>query len=131
MDNLSKPVKILLAVFTVWPIVYMILFMLSFMFMGFMMPMMGAVGHAGNSHVSDTVMPVGFMLFFAVHMLTILGSMVLIAFYIVHLFKTERVPKDQKALWAVLLFLGWWMAGSVYWYMYIWREPKPAQENAS
>ncbi len=30
----------------------------------------------------------------------------LTVFYIVHVFRTDRVPADKKALWAVVLFLG-------------------------
>lgn len=46
---------------------------------------------------------------------------VLIAVYIVHLFRTKAVPNDKKALWAVVIFLGHIVAMPIYWYHYIWR----------
>ena len=44
----------------------------------------------------------------------------LMAFYIVHVFRTDRVPADKKALWAVVLFLGNLFAMPFYWNFYIW-----------
>lgn len=45
----------------------------------------------------------------------------LIAFYLVYLFKTQAVKQEQKALWAVVLFMGWPVA-PIFRYLYIWRE---------
>ncbi len=56
----------------------------------------------------------------------------LTAFYIVNVFINKRVDKDKKALWAVVIFLGWAVAQLVYWYLYIWRQPKTiTQETPS
>ena len=44
----------------------------------------------------------------------------LMAFYIIHVVRTNRVPADKKALWAVVLFLGTLFAMPFYWYFYIW-----------
>lgn len=38
---------------------------------------------------------------------------------IVHCFTTERVPRKQKTLWAVVRFLGSILAMQIYWYRYI------------
>jgi hypothetical protein len=48
--------------------------------------------------------------------------MALMAFYIVNVFRNDRVDKDKKALWAVVLFMGNMIAMPIYWYLYIWRE---------
>jgi hypothetical protein len=37
-------------------------------------------------------------------------------------FRTDRVPADKKALWAVVLFLGNFFAMPFYWYFYIWPK---------
>jgi hypothetical protein len=50
----------------------------------------------------------------------------LTVFYIVNVFRNERVVKDQKVLWAVVLFLGNVMAMPIYWYLYIWKDGLPA-----
>ncbi|NLG84554.1 MAG: hypothetical protein GX493_08130 [Firmicutes bacterium] len=49
--------------------------------------------------------------------------------YIVNVFNTDLVDKDKKALWAVVLFFGNIIAMPIYWYLYIWREPKVAQQT--
>jgi hypothetical protein len=67
-----------------------------------------------------------FMFLFVMHFAVIILTWCLIGFYIYYLFKTDHVKQDQKALWAVLLFLGNMLAMPVFWYLYIW---KPA-ENA-
>jgi hypothetical protein len=61
---------------------------------------------------------------FILQFLTILLIFGLIAFYLVHIFKTDRVSQDKKALWAVVICLGNAFAMPIYWYLYIWRDVK-------
>jgi hypothetical protein len=113
--SMSKPVKVLLGIATAWPLVYVGLFMFAIfgmMILEFYAPT-----------VSSDEMPIWFFVLFAGYFLTFIWMMGLIVIYILHLFKTDRVPKDQKALWAVVIFLGNMLAMPVYWYLYIWREP--------
>jgi hypothetical protein len=56
----------------------------------------------------------------AVHLGVMLLMFVLITFYIVFLFKTDRVRNDMKALWAVAIFMGSIVAMPIFWYLYIW-----------
>jgi len=60
----------------------------------------------------------------------------LISFYLVLLYRSNRVPQERKALWAVLLVLGSILAMPVFWYMYFrptstseWRGLGSALEN--
>ncbi len=112
---MSKGKAITLAVFTVWPFLYMILFMCT---------IFGMVicDFSGGGHSSDpsNIM----MIIFPLHFLTILEIFGLLVIYIVHVFKTDIVSQDKKALWAVVLFLGNMIAMPVYWYLYIWKEPE-------
>lgn len=64
-----------------------------------------------------------FNVIFILHFAVIILSIALIAFYVIYLFKTDRIASDKKALWAVVLFLGSFLAMPVFWYLYIWREP--------
>ncbi len=64
------------------------------------------------------------------HLFTMLAVMGLMVFYIVNVFRNDRVDKDKKALWAVVLFMGNMIAMPIYWYLYIWREP-PAADSAT
>jgi hypothetical protein len=68
-----------------------------------------------------------FILLFTAHWLIIVLGWCLVGFYIYVLFKSDFVKQDQKALWAVVLFLGNMLAMPVFWYLYIW---KPAEEAA-
>ena len=112
---MSSGKKITLAVFTAWPFLYMIFFMCTIS--GMMMS-----GFSGGEHSSGP--PAIMMIIFPLHFLTMLELFALLVIYIVHLFNTHRVPQDKKALWAVVLFLGNMIAMPIYWYLYIWKEPK-------
>jgi hypothetical protein len=57
--------------------------------------------------------------------------MALIAFHIVYLFKTNRVPKDKKALWAAVIFLGNMVAIPVFWYLYVRKVDDPSDNDTS
>jgi hypothetical protein len=111
---MKKPTKILVGIATLWPFIYMVLFML-FMF--------SAVFFIGGPGSGDTGVPLPFLLIFPLHLLTMLAIMALTVFYIVNVFRNERVDKDKKVLWAVVLFMGNMIAMPIYWYLYIWKEP--------
>ena len=114
---MTKLKAIALAVFTVWPFVYMILFMASF-FISFL--------SMGQPHQQQDGMPLMFKIILPLHLLTMLEMFGLMAIYIIHLFKTEHVASDKKALWAVVLFMGNILAMPIYWYLYIWKPIKSA-----
>ena len=119
--KITKPLALILAVFTAWPFLYMVLFM-GFMFSSFLW--MGAGPGAGGRGGP----PNFFFLIFALHFDTILEVFALLVVYIIHLFKSPSVAADKKALWAVVLFLGNMLAMPVYWYLYIW---KPLQADTA
>jgi hypothetical protein len=113
---MSRGKAIALAVFTIWPIVYMVLFMGAMFWM--VMSDFSGGGHSGRP-------PTLFLIIFPLRLLTMLEVFALLVICIVHVFKTDRVPQDQKALWAVVLFMGNVIAMPIYWYLYIWRAPEP------
>ena len=104
---MKKSSKILLAGATIWPNLYMLFFMSVFLL----------------SFLSRDNGP-GFLwvIIVPLHLLTMLLIMGLIAFYIVNVFRNDRVNNDMKVLWAVVIFMGGPMAMPVYWYLYIWRD---------
>ncbi len=75
--------------------------------------------------------PVWFFGSFAAQMLVWLLVLALIIFYIVHLFTTDRVRQDKKALWAVVLILGNFFAMPVYFYLYVWHDPSESHGDAA
>ena len=116
---MKKPTKILLAIATAWPVFYMVLF---FAFV------LSAVFLADGSEEGGPIASM-FLIIFPLHILTMLLIMGLTVFYIVNVFRNERVDKDKKALWAIVLFMGSMIAFPIYWYLYIWREVPPVSQN--
>lgn len=111
---MSKSKKIVLGIFTMWPIVYMgifFLFVFSQTFLSF---------SAGEKNEP----PTGFFLIFILHFLTIILLLVLLFIYIKNVFKNDSISQDKKAFWAAVLFLGNMIAMPIYWYRYIWKEQK-------
>jgi hypothetical protein len=91
-----------------------------FLFMGFIATTMFWMGGPGAQPSEDsTGIPTVFLLVFAAHAATILLMFGLVTFYIVYLFKSNRVPPDKKALWAAVLFLGNMLAMPIFLYLYI------------
>lgn len=56
---------------------------------------------------------------------------VLLAVYVYHLIRADRVPANLKPVWVILLFVGNILAMLVYWYAYVWREPAGAGATAT
>ncbi|HEU4866640.1 MAG TPA: hypothetical protein VFV09_02830 [Actinomycetota bacterium] len=112
---MSRTNKLLLGVATLWPVVYMALFFAFFIY--------SAASIFSTEPGSTDSMDRMFGTIFVVHALTMLWIFGLLAVYIRLLFKTDRVPADKKALWAVVLFFGNMLAMPVFWYLYVWREP--------
>jgi len=120
---MSKTLKLLLGLVTLWPFAYLILFFALIFSMFLFM--------AGSGPGSGP--PQAIALIFPVHLLTMLIVMALMVFYIVDVFRNNQVEKDKKVLWAVVLFMGNMIAMPVYWYLYIWKAtpatvaPAPSQ----
>src|SRR6185503_20715836 len=110
---MKKSTKILLAVATLWPFVYMILFFV-FVFSSILFMPSQAGEQSGP--------PFFFVVFIALHLLTMLWILALTVFYMVNVFRNDRVDKDKKVLWAVVIFMGSIIAMPIYWFLYIWKE---------
>ena len=113
---MSKTIKLLLGLITLWPFTYVILFFLTIASLIFFSS--GAEPGVGP--------PPAIALIFPLHLLTMLIIAALTVFYIVNVFRNDRVEKDKKVLWAVVLFMENVIAMPVYWYLYIWKEASPA-----
>jgi hypothetical protein len=120
---LTRPTKIVVGILTAWPVAYIFLF---FAFIAGIIFWVSRSASGGGPHSSGP--PVAFLLLFAAHFATILLMFGLIAFYIVFLFKSDRVPQDKKALWAAVLFLGNMLAMPVFFYLYVWPDEWPRRK---
>jgi hypothetical protein len=111
--KLSRASKIGLIVATFVPPLYMVLFFANIAFMSTSGP--------GHNIIFDN-----FAVFMAMHLGVMLLMFALITFYIVFLFKTDRVRNDMKAVWAVAIFMGSIVAMPIFWYLYIWPNVESA-----
>src|SRR5689334_17536124 len=108
---MSKTLKLLLGLVTLWPFAYLILFFITIF--SFFLFTVGSGPGSGPPPVIAFIFPL--------HLLTMLIVMALMVFYIVDVFRNNQVEKDKKTLWAVVLFMGNMIAMPIYWYIYIWK----------
>ncbi len=115
--TLGKPLKIFIGALSLWPIVYI------FLFFGFMVTqILWAFQTGGKVAEPSSGVPLEFVIFFLVHIATMLLTIALLVFYIAYLFKSDRIPQDKKTLWAVVLFLGNMLAIPFFFCIYVWPD---------
>ena len=117
--KLSKPVRLLLGVATLWPILYFVAFVGLLLF-----PFLSAMWQVEPPIMRTPVPPRWLAVTFVLHFGTIILGLGLLVVSIVDVFKNDRITRDMKALWAIVLFMGGFIAMPVYWYLYFWRDPK-------
>jgi hypothetical protein len=61
------------------------------------------------------------MLMFRLGGTVVVGGWLLVASYIIYVFKSRHVPSGKKVLWAAVLFFGNMLAMPVFWFLYVWR----------
>lgn len=111
--RLSRRLKIILGVVTLWPFIYVVI-----AFAG----MLTTALFLGLGETQPTRMPLPVILMIVGHLITMFIIIALITFYVVYLFTTDRIRQDKKALWAVVLFLGHILAMPVFFVLYVWPE---------
>jgi hypothetical protein len=75
------------------------------------------------------VFPIGFVALFALHALTIFLTIALMPLYIVLAVKSDRLDETTRIIWVVLFCTIGMLGMPVYWYLYIWREPRVPPAN--
>lgn len=113
--NPSKGVSLLIGLATLWPPIYLVLFLST---IGFLF-----VEHGNQAGFG------WFKYIFPLHCLTMLLSFGLTAVYIVHAFKTDRFAPDKRVLWVIILFMGNMLAFPIYWWLYL--RPGAAPPDAA
>ena len=101
--NIPRPVKLFLSLLTLLQPLYMIAFF--------------ALAATGSSAVP-------FPLLMNVHLAVMVTSMALLLFYIAHLFRTDRVASDKRALWGITLFCAAPIAMPVYFIKHVWPSSR-------
>ncbi len=115
MRNLSRPAKVMLGGLTVVPLAYIVFFVSV---------VLSNIGGPGQGLLSG---PGGFAALFVAHgtvMLLIMGQVML---YAIHALTKNPTLTDgtQKAIWALILFMGNMLALPVYFMVYVWPDPDP------
>jgi len=108
--RLSKPVAVLVLLATLLPVAHIAFFLVT---------VVSAVLGGLRGEQGET----WFKVLFVLHALCILWIWALLAFYLVFLFKSDTIPKDQKVLWAVVLFFANVLAMPIFWYLFVWPRP--------
>jgi len=62
-----------------------------------------------------------FVIMFIITAISIPGTFII---YVVDVYRNKNIIKEQKHLWAALLFFGNIIVYPFYWYLHIWRKPK-------
>lgn len=75
--------------------------------------------------------PIGIVIFFGIHMLTILLIMGLMPLYIILVVKSDRLDQTMRIIWVVLICMVGMFAMPVYWYLNIWRDPPVTPASGS
>lgn len=117
---MKKSTKVFLGIASIWPLIYIPLFLLAI----FSMILMGDPGRQPDAF------PLVFMVIMPLHFLTILGSIAVKVFFIVDIFKNPRVEKDKQLMWVLLLVFVGMFADPIYWYLNIWRDSPNAAQGA-
>jgi hypothetical protein len=75
-------------------------------------------------------LPLGFVGFFAVHMISVVIMMALLPLYIVLAVKNKGLDETMKIVWVVLLATLGMLVNPVYWYLYVWKN-RPASTQVA
>ena len=71
----------------------------------------------------NPILPIGFIMIFLLHMLTILLMFALMPLYIIFPLKNERLDQTMRIVWVILACTVGMLSDPVYWYLYVWRTP--------
>ena len=122
--NISKPVKILIGLGTLWYMIY------PFIFIGGIFLSMGLLSflthgdYGPNSELRFGPFPF-FGLIFPLHFCTIFLGMGLLVFYLIHVIKNTKADETIRIILGVGNFFMPFIAMPIYYYLYIWLENPP------
>ncbi len=111
---MSKTQKIVLGMITIWPIIYIFIFIASIFSFLF--------GLQANGTHGSTAMPAFFPVLIIFHILTIFVCLGLLVYYLRHMITNTSIAQDHKTIWIIALFLGNIITILVYYYIQILRD---------
>lgn len=102
--NVSRPLKAVLFVLTMWPLFYIAAFMMLM------------VSHVLFENFEN------FRVLMMVHVATAFTMLGTLAFYLVHLFKEPASSGDTRIMWCLALLFATPIAMPMYFFMRVWPE---------
>lgn len=117
---MSQTKKVVLAIFTVYPMIYILFFMIFMVSMTF--SMFQGIEEPGFGEMS--MFFDGFPVIFIFHIITMFVSLALIIIYIVLVVKNEYIDQSMRIVWLLIIIFGGMIGMAVYWYLYVWKEGK-------
>jgi hypothetical protein len=119
----KKPAKVLLGLATLWALVYPVFFAVGIA--KFWATLYSRILTLANPETTDLpAVPFEYLLLIPPLLLTLVLVVALVAYYVRHAIASPRIPQEMKAVWIILLVLANVVVMPIYWYLYIWREPK-------
>jgi hypothetical protein len=119
---MRNSLKLLLAVLTAIPLIYVFLF-----FLGLIEAFYGSVVRGSW----DALMYrwISFPTLFRINMFVIAWNLLLAVIYLVHVATNNRLKSEPKIAWAALIIGGSLFSMAAYWYLNIWRKPRFAKNH--
>ena len=111
--HLPRILKVVLGLLTAVPAVYVVLFAV-------MLARMVLWGATGDPRARTTPVPMTDLMW--VHLAVMVLLIGLETFYLLYLFRTDRVPPDQRAKWAVALLVVNVAALPLFFFFHVWPE---------
>lgn len=106
--------KIVVGVFTLWPIIYAVLFISFIVALVFVPSVKGS--SESNDINSFTV------LIFLLHGLTIFTVFGLLVFYIIHIMTNTRLESVERLIWIIVIIMVGFVAMPIYWYVHVLKD---------
>lgn len=120
---MSKGKKILIGLLTIWPFIYIFLFILLAGGIAFFASS-NPQAFEGSSPPPSFIIGAGSLVL--AHFATILVVIGMLIFYIIHSLKNPAVEQDKKVWWILGFFFCGGIVNIVYYFMYIWKLPETA-----
>lgn len=130
--TLSKPVKILIGIATIWYTVYLLAMIVGIVFLlGYIIVALAAGGESVEGLRTFLIQMLSLEIMLPIHLLSLLLEVGLLVFYLVHTIRNTGASDSMRIVLGLgHLFLPF-VAMPIYYYLYFWREEPPVWAAAN
>ncbi|HDS08669.1 MAG TPA: hypothetical protein ENN73_00450, partial [Firmicutes bacterium] len=114
---MDKRNKVILGFFTIWPVIYIFVFILVAMII-----VLIGIFTGGDEERFMPFLVGGSIILMMFHFATIIVIWVMIIIYIIKVINNPDFEQANKVIWCLLIFFASIIAMPIYWYLYIWKE---------